>query len=100
MLILYKIEKENIFEKNKFGLYRDDGLALEYLDLECKSGPIIEHLSKRLRNQTSKPDMSTLNRTILGMSSDKYQNQSIKDCRLYQRMKILLTERKNITRRR
>ena len=27
LLILYEIEKGNIFEKNKFGIYRDDDLA-------------------------------------------------------------------------
>ena len=45
LLILNEIEKENIFEQNKFGIYRDDGLAI----VETKSGPIIERLSKRLR---------------------------------------------------
>ena len=28
LLILYEIEKINIFQQNKFGLYRDDGLAI------------------------------------------------------------------------
>jgi len=53
LLILYEIEKENIFEKNKFGLYRDDGLAI----VECKSGPIIERLSKRLRKVFNRFDL-------------------------------------------
>ena len=34
-----------MFEQNKFGIYRDDGLAI----VEIKSGPIIGRLSKRLR---------------------------------------------------
>ena len=45
LLILNEIAKENFFEQNKFGIYRDDGLAI----VETKLGPIIEHLSKRLR---------------------------------------------------
>ena len=45
LLILYEIEKGNIFEKNKFGIYRDDDLAF----VESKSGPVIERLSKILR---------------------------------------------------
>ena len=45
LLILNEIEKENIFEQNKFGFCRDDGFAV----VETKSGPIIERLSKRLR---------------------------------------------------
>ena len=45
LLILNEIEKENIFEQKKFGIYRNDGLAI----VETKSGPIIERLSKRLR---------------------------------------------------
>ena len=53
LLILYEIEKENIFEKNKFGLYRDDGLAI----VECKSGSIIERLSKRLRKVFNRFDL-------------------------------------------
>ena len=28
LLILYEIEKENIFEQNKFGICRDDDLAI------------------------------------------------------------------------
>ena len=42
LLILNEIEKENIFTQNKFGIYRDDGLAI----VESKSGQIIERLLK------------------------------------------------------
>ena len=45
LLILNEIEKENTFKQKKFGIYRNDGLAI----VETKSGPIIERLSKRLR---------------------------------------------------
>ena len=45
LLILNEIEKEIIFEQNKFGFCRDDGLAV----VETNSGPIIERLSKRFR---------------------------------------------------
>ena len=42
LLIQNEIEKKNIFEQNKFGIYRDDGLAI----VESKSGPVIERLPK------------------------------------------------------
>ena len=37
LLILKEIEKDNIIEQNKLGIYRDDGLAIE----ESKSDPNI-----------------------------------------------------------
>ena len=45
LLILNEIGKETTFEQNKFGIYRDNGLAI----IESKSGQVIERLSKRLR---------------------------------------------------
>ena len=45
LLILKEIEKDNIIEQNKLGIYRDDGLAIE----ESKSDPNIQRLSKRVR---------------------------------------------------
>ena len=39
---LNEFEEENMFEQNKFGIYRDDGLAI----VESKSGPVIERLPK------------------------------------------------------
>ena len=53
LIILYEIEKENIFQQNKFEIYIDDGLAI----VESKSGPVIEQLSKRLRKVYSRFDL-------------------------------------------
>lgn len=44
-LILYEIQKENNFEQNKFGIYRNDCLVI----VEIMSSPIIERLLKQLR---------------------------------------------------
>ena len=41
---------KDTFEQNKFGIYRDDGLAI----VETKSGLVIERLSKRLRKVFSR----------------------------------------------
>ena len=42
VLILYELENENIFQQNKFGINRDDGLAI----VESKLGPIIVSFQK------------------------------------------------------
>ena len=60
--ILYEIEKENIFEQNKFGIYRDDGLAI----VENKASQIIERLSKRLRKVFNRFDLKiTINSNLV-----------------------------------
>ena len=45
LLLLHSIQKENIFERNKFGLFREDGLAT----VKSKSGPYIERIYKKLQ---------------------------------------------------
>ena len=53
LLLLHAIEKENIFERNKFGIFRDDGISV----VKSKSGPYIERISKKLRKVFSKFDL-------------------------------------------
>ena len=53
LLLLHAIENENIFERNKFGIFRDDGLSI----VKSKSGPYIERISKKLRKVFSKFDL-------------------------------------------
>ena len=43
LLLLHAKENENIFERNKFGVFRDDGLFI----VKSKSGPYIERISKK-----------------------------------------------------
>ena len=44
LILLHAIEKENIFERNKFEIFHDDGLAY----VKSKSGSYIERISKKL----------------------------------------------------
>ena len=53
LLLQLAIENENIFKMNKFGFFRDDGLAI----VKSKSGPYIECISKKLRKVFSKFDL-------------------------------------------
>ena len=41
LVLPYAIENENIFERNMFGMFRDDDLAI----IKSKSGPYMEHIS-------------------------------------------------------
>ena len=57
MFLLHAIEKEKkIFERNKFGIYRDESLAI----VKCKSGPYIKWIyKKKLIKVFSKFDLKT-----------------------------------------
>ena len=50
LLLLHAIENENIFERNKFGIFRDDDLSI----VKSKSDPHMERISKKLRMVFSK----------------------------------------------
>ena len=55
LLLLHAIEKENIFERNKFGLFLDDSLAI----VQHRSGRYMEYISKKLRQVFRKFHLKT-----------------------------------------